>query len=80
LIHDAEYVDNEYAGSVCRQGWGHSTWRMAVDVGQQAQVRRLVLTHHHAQHDDAFMRDMERRAQALFPQAFFAREGMTLTV
>ena len=81
LIHDAEYTDVEYTGPpVVHQGWGHSTWRMAVDVGQQARVKRLALTHHHAQHDDAALRAIEREAQAIFPQAFVAREGTTITL
>jgi phosphoribosyl 1,2-cyclic phosphodiesterase len=79
LIHDAEYTDREYTGPpLVHQGWGHSTWRMAVDVGQQAQVKRLALTHHNAQHDDAFLRDVEQEVQAVFPQAFFVREGTTI--
>jgi phosphoribosyl 1,2-cyclic phosphodiesterase len=81
LIHDAEYTDIEYTGPpFVRQGWGHSTWRMAVDVGQQAAVKRLALTHHHAQHDDAALRAIEQEAQLLFPQAFVAREGMTIAL
>jgi len=81
LIHDAEYVDQEYTGPpLVRQGWGHSTWRMAVDVGQQAQVKRLALTHHHAQHNDAVLRAIEREVQVVFPQAFVAREGTTLVL
>jgi phosphoribosyl 1,2-cyclic phosphodiesterase len=79
LVHDAEYTDHEYAGPpLIRQGWGHSTWRMAVEVGQAAQVKRLALTHHHAQHNDASMRDIEAEAQAAFSKAFVAREGMTV--
>ena len=81
LIHDAEYTDTEYTGPpLVRQGWGHSTWRMAIDVGQQAQVERLALTHHHAQHDDAALRAIERDAQVVFPQAFVAREETTITL
>jgi phosphoribosyl 1,2-cyclic phosphodiesterase len=79
LIHDSEYVDHEYTGPpFSRQGWGHSTWRMAVEVGQLAGVKRLALTHHNAQHDDAFMRALEKEAQAVFPDAFVTREGMTV--
>jgi phosphoribosyl 1,2-cyclic phosphodiesterase len=79
LIHDAEYTDKEYNGPpFVRQGWGHSTWRMAVDVGQQAEVKQLALTHHHAQHDDASLRAIEQKAQAIFPPAFVAREGTTI--
>jgi phosphoribosyl 1,2-cyclic phosphodiesterase len=76
LIHDAEYTDQEYGGPpLARQGWGHSTWRMAVDVGQQAGAKQLALTHHHAGHDDACLRAIEREAQAIFPSAFVVREG-----
>jgi phosphoribosyl 1,2-cyclic phosphodiesterase len=75
LIHDAEYTDEEYSRM---QGYGHSTWKMAVAVGKSAQVKRLLLTHHHSRHDDTFLREMEEQVQAALPQASMAREGMTL--
>jgi ribonuclease BN (tRNA processing enzyme) len=79
LIHDAEYTEQEYTGPPSRhQGWGHSTWKMAVAVGIQARVKRLILTHHNARHDDAFMRDLERDVQSEFPAAVMAREGMRI--
>jgi len=80
LIHDAEYTTDEYLGTPARQGWGHSTWEMAVEVAQAAGVGQLALTHHSVYHDDAFMADMERQAQARFPATVVAREGMTLDV
>ena len=79
LIHDAEYDEDEYAGkTVIKQGWGHSTWRMAVEVALAAGAKRLALVHHNTNHDDAFLEAMERKAQAVFPAAFIAREGMTV--
>ena len=79
LIHDAEYDEDEYADqSVIRQGWGHSTWRMATDVARIAGVKRLALFHHNPGHDDTFLENMERKAQAVFPGAFIAREGMAV--
>jgi ribonuclease BN (tRNA processing enzyme) len=82
LIHDAEFTAEEYLdGNPARQGWGHSTWwEMAVEVAQAAGAKKLALTHHNAHHDDAFLEDMERQAQALFPAAIVAREGLTLNV
>ncbi len=81
LIHDAEYTAEEYfEGRPPKQGWGHSTWEMAVDVAQAAEVKKLVLTHHHTLHDDAFLEDIERQAQARFPAAVVAREGLTLDI
>ena len=79
LIHDSEYTDDEYTGPpFAHQGWGHSTWRMAIDVGKKAEVKRLILTHHNARHNDAFMREVEREATAVFARASMAREGMTI--
>jgi phosphoribosyl 1,2-cyclic phosphodiesterase len=81
LIHDAEYDEDEYADQgVIRQGWGHSTWRMAVDVAQAAGVKQLTLFHHNPGHDDAFLEAMERKAQAVFPSTFLAREGMIVNL
>jgi len=79
LIHDAEYVPEEYFGAgIIRQGWGHSTWEMAVETAQAAGVRQLVLFHHNARHDDDFLLEMEQAAQARFPNTVLAREGMTI--
>jgi phosphoribosyl 1,2-cyclic phosphodiesterase len=81
LIHDAEYNQHEYTGPpLVRQGWGHSTWCQAVEVGQKANVKRLALTHHHAPHDDATLQQIEQEAQAVFPAAFVAREGTTIVL
>jgi len=80
LIHDAEYTAEEYLGTPPKQGWGHSTWEMAVEVAQAAGVGKLALTHHSVYHDDAFMADMEQQVQARFPAAVVAREGLTLDV
>jgi phosphoribosyl 1,2-cyclic phosphodiesterase len=81
LIHDGEYTTEEYLDPVrSRQGWGHSTWEMAVEVAQAANAKRLILTHHNARHDDAFLEEMERQAQAIFPATTMAREGVTIEV
>ncbi len=81
LVHDAEYDEHEYAAtSLVRQGWGHSTWRMAVEVALQAQVKRLALHHHNPNHDDAYLEDMERRARELFPATFMAQEGQVVAL
>jgi ribonuclease BN (tRNA processing enzyme) len=81
LIHDAEFTPQEYLdGKPTRQGWGHSTWEMAVEVAQTAGAKKLALTHHNAHHGDAFLEDIEQQAQALFPATIVAREGLTLKI
>ncbi len=79
LIHDAEYDEHEYANTtVIRQGWGHSTWRMATEVARAAGVKRLALTHHSPAHTDDYLETMLEKAQALFPNTILAQEGMTI--
>lgn len=79
LIHDAQYTEAEYASPVTpKQGWGHSTWQMAVGVAREAQVGRLALFHHEPEHDDASLERFEKEAQALFPPTVLAREGMQI--
>jgi phosphoribosyl 1,2-cyclic phosphodiesterase len=79
LIHDAEFTAEEYVNGIpCKQGWGHSSWEMAVEVAQAAGVKRVALTHHNALHDDTFLENVEQQAQAIFPTAIVAREGLTL--
>jgi ribonuclease BN (tRNA processing enzyme) len=81
LIHDAEYDEHEYAqGSVVKQGWGHSTWRMATTVAEAAQVGRLILTHHSPFHDDEYLASMEKKAQTVFPNTQIAQEGKIIDV
>ena len=79
LIHDAEYTEEEYLDPVRpKQGWGHSTWQMAVEVAKAAEVKQLALFHHNALHDDDFLEAVEKEAQAVFPSTVLAREGLTI--
>ena len=79
LIHDAQYTWEDYVdGQPPKQGWGHSTWEMAAEVATAAQVKQLVLTHHEPLHDDEFLREIEHKAQQVFPACLVAREGMTI--
>ncbi len=81
LIHDAEYTTEEYLDDrTGKQGWGHSTCEMAIEVARAAEAKKLALTHHSAHHDDAFLKNMEQQAQALFPATVMAREGLTLEI
>jgi CheY-like chemotaxis protein/phosphoribosyl 1,2-cyclic phosphodiesterase len=62
VIHDAQYTREEYPA---RKNWGHSTYSYVTQIAAAAGVKRLFLTHHDPTHDDAFLGDVERRAQDL---------------
>jgi phosphoribosyl 1,2-cyclic phosphodiesterase len=76
LIYDATYMEAEY--ETLRKGWGHSTWYAAVNVARDAAVKTLILFHHHPEHTDAQLDEMERIARLELPTAMVAREGMEL--
>jgi len=77
LIHDGQYTEEEYKKY---KGWGHSTWKQAVDVAIKAKVRKLIITHHDPDHDDDFLDQMEQASKKEFPNCEFAKEGMEVMV
>ena len=77
LIHDGQYTDDEYKKF---RGWGHSTWRHAVEVATQAKVKRLILTHHDPDHDDDFLDSMEEDCKKAFSDCLIAKEGMEILI
>jgi len=77
LIHDGQYTSEEYKKF---KGWGHSSYEQAVEVAIQANVKRLIVTHHDPDHNDDDLDAMEKKCQSLFPNSIFAREGMEVIV
>ena len=62
VIRDAQYTPEKYGS---KKNWGHSTYEYAVQMAAVAGARRLALTHHDPGHDDHFIANIERNAQAL---------------
>ncbi|MBW3534783.1 MAG: MBL fold metallo-hydrolase [Gemmatimonadetes bacterium] len=83
LIHDAMYTDEEYAS---KEGWGHSTFRQAVELAADAGVRRLLFFHHAPERSDAALtaivraRRKEADALGLGLEVDAASEGVDLTL
>lgn len=79
LIHDAQYTDQEYFREVDnRQGWGHSTVRMAAEAARAAEVGQLVLYHHDPTRKDTQMPPLLKLATKIFPNTIVAREGLSV--
>ena len=75
LVHDAQYTSEELAA---RKGWGHSSYEQAMEVAERAEVKQLVMTHHDPDHDDEFLRKMEKICQDRIKTCALAREGMQI--
>ena len=76
LVHDAQYLPEEYENDY--RGWGHSTWKHAVDTAAQAGVGRLILVSHEPDRTDDDIDEVVELSRQAFPATDAAHEGMTL--
>ena len=76
LIYDAQYTPYEYANF--KKGWGHSTWREAVNIAKDSNVKQLILFHHDPDHSDNFVDTIVSEAQRYFPNVCAAWEGLDI--
>ena len=77
LIHEAQYTDEEL---LTHKGWGHSSFNQAIEVAERANAKVLAMTHHDPDHDDEFLRKIEKQCQDRFKDCVLAREGMSIEV
>ena len=83
LVHDAQYSDDEYRMT---RGWGHSTFRDAVNFGMESGVKRLGITHHDPDHTDPELDNYFEFCSGIVREAaskmdcFFVTEGMEITL
>jgi phosphoribosyl 1,2-cyclic phosphodiesterase len=59
LVHDAMFTESEYRH---RRRWGHGTVDQAISLCRTANVRRLLLFHHHPDRTDQQLRAIEEAA------------------
>jgi phosphoribosyl 1,2-cyclic phosphodiesterase len=71
LIYDAQFTPEEYES---HRGWGHSTMEEGIRMAKQSGARRLLFTHHDAEHDDVFIDELVSRARESFENLDAARE------
>jgi ribonuclease BN (tRNA processing enzyme) len=76
LIHDAQFTDEELK---THKGWGHSSYSQAIEVAERSNVKQLIITHHDPDHDDAFLRKLEKKSQERFKDLIFARDNYELS-
>ncbi|HDI82500.1 MAG TPA: MBL fold metallo-hydrolase [candidate division WOR-3 bacterium] len=77
LIHDAQYSRAEYENYI---GWGHSTWESVVEMADEGDVKRVLLTHHDPERSDEALDKIIKDAKeyAKKTEVDGAMEGMEL--
>jgi phosphoribosyl 1,2-cyclic phosphodiesterase len=77
LIIDAQYTPGELPEY---EGWGHSSWKQAIESGIQAEAKKIALYHHDPYHEDAVVTEILAEAKKLFPNVIAASEGLEVTL
>ncbi len=81
LIHDAQYTHQDYVSPVApKQGYGHSTYQMALESAKLAKAKKLFFFHYDPNYDDATLEMLEKEFSNPTNGIEFAKEGMEITL
>lgn len=79
LIHDAQYTTEDYLNSfVSKQGYGHSTYDMAIECQNQTEAKKLVFFHFDPGYDDTKLNSIKEQYKPLGDRVILAYEGLEL--
>lgn len=82
LIHDAQYTTEDYLNQYSpKQGYGHSTFDMAVEAQRQSNSGKLVFFHFEPGYDDEKLNRINEHYSQKFPDnVIMAKEGLQLEI
>jgi ribonuclease BN (tRNA processing enzyme) len=83
MIHDTQYLEEEYASaSNPVQGFGHSTYDMAIENARKAGVKYLASFHYNPRHSDDILDEVKARYTKELTDISFimSYEGLSLTL
>ena len=79
LIHDAQYTTEDYMSSYApKQGFGHSTFDMALEAKQQANAKKLIFFHFDPSYKDDKLSEIRNHYQTECSDAYVAYEGLEI--
>ncbi|MBQ4646926.1 MAG: MBL fold metallo-hydrolase [Candidatus Gastranaerophilales bacterium] len=81
LIHDAQYTYQDYINPIQpKQGYGHSTFEMAIETGQLAKAKKLFFFHYDPDYDDDKLSMLESEFSRNNENVFFAKENFEVSL
>lgn len=79
LIHDSQYTTDEYINScVSKQGFGHSTFDMALEAFSQSHAKSLAFFHLDPNYNDEMLQEIENHYNNICNSSFIAKEGQEI--
>lgn len=81
LIHDAQYTTEDYLSPISpKQGFGHSTYDMAIEVMKQSNAKKLVFFHYEPSYDDNKLSSIKEYYNSECKNAEMSYEGMEINL
>lgn len=81
LIHDAQYTTEDYLDSYSpKQGYGHSTFDMAIECKRQVNAKQLVFFHFDPAYDDEKLNQIKENYKNAEPNTILAYEGLEINL
>lgn len=81
LVHDAQYTTEDYLNSYSpKQGYGHSTFDMALDAQKQSGAKKLVFYHFDPAYNDEKLDDVSQHYKNISDSAYVAYEGLEIVL
>src|SRR5688572_20940554 len=77
FIVDAQYTPEELHS---HKGWGHSSWKQAVEIGTDANAKQIALFHYNPDHEDLNIERMVQQAKNQHPNVIATWEGLEGTL
>ena len=79
LIHDAQYTTEDYLNNfVPKQGYGHSTFDMAVECAKQTGAKKLIFYHFDPGYDDKKLNSIKKIYEKSNEKIILAYEGLEI--
>lgn len=81
LIHDSQYITEDYLNAYYpKQGYGHSTFDMALDCKKQANAKMLAFYHFDPSYNDEKLDSIASHYQKITDKAYLASEGLEIVL
>lgn len=81
LIHDSQYTHQDYISPVSpKQGYGHSTFNMAIETAKLAKAKKLYFFHYDPSYDDNILDMLNKDFQQMTVDFNFSKENLEVVL
>lgn len=81
LIHDAQYTHQDYISPIMpKQGYGHSTFNMAIETAKLAKAKKLYFFHYDPTYDDNILDMLDNDFKNMTVDFNFSKENLEIVL